>query len=110
MTNASEPIRSYACPFCQKELPPMAALGQTVLCPHCNSKVHMRRKGQLSLAGLGYLCVPLAFLLPLPGAIAGVACGAINLSRGETLHGVVQMVASVAAGLCGFLFGLSLMR
>lgn len=58
------------------------------------------------LVALGYLFAALSLFLCPPGfAVAGVVCGAVNVSRDRINHGFAQIVLSVSLGGLGMVWG-----
>jgi hypothetical protein len=66
----------------------------------------MESKSNITLIRTGYVMAVLSILiLPIIFIPAGVAVGIVNISKGETGHGVAQIVLSVFLGLLGTYIG-----
>jgi hypothetical protein len=58
----------------------------------------------------GYVCAGLSLLLLPPAlGLAGIICGIINLTRGQTGHGLAQIILSVTCGIFGLIIGAAMM-
>lgn len=99
------------CPDCGKEVSDSASN-----CPNCAyplSKLKNQepiytpiyQNNQLVIAG--YIAVFLSFFIfPIFFMIIGVILGIINLSKGATGHGILQIVLSLIFGILGMLIGI----
>ncbi len=54
----------------------------------------------------GYTCGGLSlFILPPALGLAGLVCGIINLTKGQTGHGIAQIIISVSCAIFGMIIG-----
>lgn len=67
-------------------------------------------KPNSGLIAAGYICGGLSlFILPPALGLAGLVCGIINLTKGQTGHGIAQIIISVTCALFGMIIGAAMM-
>lgn len=92
------------CPDCGKEVSDSA-----ITCPHCafplnriksNATYHAIQSNQLVVAG--YIVVFLSLLiLPIIFMITGIVIGVINITKGSSGHGILQIILALIFGILG---------
>ncbi len=61
------------------------------------------------LIAAGYMCAGLSLLiLPPAFGLAGFIIGILNLVKGSTAHGIIQIILSITCGLFGMLIGMAM--
>lgn len=100
------------CPDCGKEVSDSA-----LTCPHCAFPLNKLRSSTFypaihnnHLVIAGYIVVFLSlFILPIIFMITGIVLGIINITKGFTSHGILQIILALIFGILGtFLSVLSL--
>ena len=68
------------------------------------------KNGSKGLIAAGYICgfLSLLFLPPALG-LAGIVIGIINLTKGQTGHGIAQILISVTCAIFGMIIGAAMM-
>ena len=63
-------------------------------------------KSTSGLIAAGYICGFLSlFIIPPILGLAGFVIGIVNLAKGETLHGIAQIIISPLCGIIGMVIG-----
>jgi len=100
------------CPSCGQHVQsPADVIGTVIACPSCNTDLHVGKRNikntaSKNLVATGYILCALA-LLPIMCissgvAVAGLVVGILNVTKGNTIHGIVQIVLSIFCGYLGF--------
>jgi endogenous inhibitor of DNA gyrase (YacG/DUF329 family) len=97
------------CPDCGKEVSDSA-----ITCPHCayplnriksNAMYPLVQNNQLVVAG--YIVVFLSLLiLPIIFMISGIVIGVINITKGSSGHGILQIILALIFGIIGTFMGI----
>jgi len=97
------------CPDCGKEVSDSA-----ITCPHCafplnrlksNAMYPAIQNNQLVVAG--YIVVFLSlFILPIIFMITGIVIGIINITKGASGHGILQIILALIFGILGTFMGI----
>jgi len=99
------------CKNCGNEIANEAAI-----CVKCgvatdNFKESSKKSSSKGLIVAGYACGAISLLFFPPGfALAGTVIGIMNLTKGQTGHGIAQVVISITCGIFGSLIGVAMMQ
>ena len=97
------------CPDCGKEVSDSASN-----CPNCAYPLNRLKSNTMSPAILnnqlvvaGYVVVFLSLLiLPIIFMITGIVIGIINISKGASGHGILQIILALIFGILGTFMGI----
>ncbi|MGG7036712.1 MAG: zinc-ribbon domain-containing protein [Flavobacterium sp.] len=99
------------CPDCGKQVSDNANICPNCAYPLSNLKNNVTKISPITknneLVVVGYIAVFLSlFIFPIFFMLVGLILGIINLTKGETGHGILQIVLSLIFGILGTFIGI----